>query len=195
MNCHVDPTFQGQDPACVSCHLQDEPHEGQFGTDCALCHTTLIWEEIVFDHSNPGFEDCTSCHLPDSPVPHYPGQCSACHQVNGWLPASFDHAVARARDCLGCHKPDLPNNHYGGQCSICHTTDAWKPAYFNHTFPVNHEGANNRCELCHSSTNYSSYTCYNCHEHSRSNVLEEHGNISNLNDCIRCHWDGREHGD
>jgi hypothetical protein len=38
------------------------------------------------------------------------------------------------------------------------------------------------------------YTCYGCHEHSRSEVESEHREegIGNLSNCVRCHPTGRE---
>jgi hypothetical protein len=192
-NCHLDATFQGADPTCISCHGQDDQHQGQFGTECTLCHTVFGWEDVDFDHSGAYAQDCIACHQSDSPVNHYPGQCSACHSTDGWLPATFNHQVAGATDCLACHTSDRPINHFPGQCSTCHNTSAWKPTSFSHTFPMNHEGANEQCSLCHTTANYSQYTCYGCHEHSVAEVSKEHEGIPDLNNCIRCHWDGREH--
>ena len=192
-DCHLDPTFQGAESDCQSCHLDDEPHQGLFGAECSLCHTTSNWLDIQFDHSGSYTSFCDACHQEDSPANHYQGQCSACHLVSGWLPATFDHRVAQATDCQNCHLPDVPQNHFGGQCSLCHSIFQWKPATINHTFPTNHEGAQNRCPLCHVNNNYYGYNCYQCHEHNRTEVKKEHEGISNLDNCIRCHWDGRKH--
>jgi hypothetical protein len=191
--CHADTTYKDADSSCYSCHAEDDEHQGQFGTVCALCHSVYGWEDVHFDHSGDYAQDCQSCHQSDSPANHYPGQCSACHTTDGWLPASFDHAVAGATDCLSCHSGDRPANHFTGQCSVCHSTSAWKPASFSHTFPLNHGGAGEQCTLCHTTSNYNVYTCYGCHEHSEANIRSEHEGISNLNNCVRCHWDGREH--
>lgn len=235
-NCHETSTYQGEDPQCVSCHLEDEPHAGQFGSDCAACHVITSWQEIIFSHQGAYAQDCAACHSVDKPVNHYPGRCSACHLTSAWRPATFDHQVAEAVDCLSCHTADKPANHYGGQCSachltsawspatfdhqtagavdclschsvdkpanhfggqcsICHSTNAWKPASFSHTFPLNHGGANQQCALCHTNNTYPAYTCYGCHEHNPANIQREHEGVPNLNDCVRCHWDGREHDD
>ena len=193
--CHLDATFQSVDAACITCHADDEPHDGQFGEDCTACHVVTSWQEITFSHEGDYAVDCIACHTVDKPANHYPGQCSACHITSGWLPASFDHQVSGATDCLSCHTVDRPGNHFGGQCSTCHSTNAWKPASFSHTFPLDHGGAGQQCQLCHTNSSYTSYTCYGCHEHSPSNIREEHEGISNLDNCVRCHWDGREHDD
>jgi hypothetical protein len=194
-DCHETATYQGAEPGCFFCHAPDDPHSGVFGEVCETCHVTAGWAEVFFDHSGPFAVNCQTCHLDDSPVGHYPGQCSACHIVSGWLPASFDHAVAGATNCLSCHSGDAPANHFSGQCSTCHSTNAWKPANFSHTFPLDHGDANQQCELCHVNQNYNNYTCYGCHEHSPAEIQEEHDDVANFNNCVRCHWDGREHED
>lgn len=42
--CHREPIrADGRialDTACVSCHRSDDPHDGEFGAECAACHTT-----------------------------------------------------------------------------------------------------------------------------------------------------------
>lgn len=192
-DCHPSPTFQGLSPECYTCHSDDEPHQGGFGMDCTICHSVPSWDLIHFDHSEPFVEECTYCHQKNSPGDHYQGQCSACHIITGWLPATFNHYIAGATDCLSCHLPDQPVNHYAGQCSMCHSTSRWKPSSINHTFPVSHGGASNRCNLCHPGNNFYTYSCYQCHEHGKSEVQKEHENISNLANCLRCHWDGRKH--
>ena len=192
-DCHSDLTFQGQSADCFSCHESDEPHQGEFGSDCTICHSVTTWDDIHFDHSGPFAENCSYCHQNDSPTDHYQGQCSACHIITGWLPATFNHAAAGATDCQSCHFQDRPDGHFVEQCSLCHSTARWKPSTINHTFPTSHEGANNRCVLCHPGNNFYTYSCYECHEHNRSEVVKEHEGISNIDNCIRCHWDGRKH--
>jgi hypothetical protein len=50
------------------------------------------------------------------------------------------------------------------------------------------------------SDDYSRYTCYGCHEHSRSGIREEHleEGIRDFEDCVECHRSGDaedgEHG-
>jgi hypothetical protein len=152
------------------------------------------WEFVTFDHELAGVMDCQSCHEVDRPLGHYAGQCSACHNTMAWEPATFDHAVAGAVNCLNCHAANAPQNHFPGQCLQCHNTNAWLPASFNHTFPINHEGANNNCQLCHLGGNYSTYTCAGCHEHDLVRMRSEHDEVRNYSEnCFACHPDGREH--
>ncbi len=279
LDCHLDPTYLGASTDCVSCHLEEDKHEGIYGQNCELCHNTDSWTTIDFDHVSDFAKNCEGCHFVDSPephylgqcsachgtdawlpatfdhnvaeatnclechlgnspIPHYAGQCSACHVVEAWLPATFNHLIAGATDCMNCHSSDSPSNHYSGQCSACHYDTVWKPAFFNHsfswaqncsachnnilpsnhfvgqcstchstttwkpasfshTFPLNHEGANNNCVLCHPGDNYQSYTCYGCHEHNALDIAEKHikHDIPNFANCMECHADGEEHDD
>jgi len=235
-DCHLDQTYQGEDGNCITCHLDDESHQGAFGEDCTVCHSTTNWDIPVFDHTGPysdlcftchqnespgnhyqaqcsachsvnawlpasfnhaaiNTSNCQSCHQKESPAKHYPAQCSACHSVNAWRPATFSHSVINTSNCQSCHLSERPNNHFSGQCSICHSRNKWKPAFVSHTFPTNHKKANNNCNLCHPGGNYTTYNCYQCHEHNSSEVKKEHKGVSNLNNCVRCHWDGKEHDD
>jgi hypothetical protein len=187
---HTGP-FSGE---CLACHSSDAPN-GHYPGQCSACHSTNAWKPASFNHSAAGATDCVSCHSKDEPNNHFSGQCSACHSTSAWKPASFNHSAAGATNCTSCHSNDKPNNHFSGQCSTCHSTNAWKPASFKHTFPLNHGGANQRCELCHSNQNYSAYTCYGCHEHNKTEIQKEHDDVSNISNCIRCHPDGREHDD
>lgn len=194
-DCHQELAFQEVSPICSGCHEKDDPHQQLFGDSCDLCHNTIRWDYVTFDHTGPYLQFCSACHLDDKPANHYQGECSACHQIAAWIPASFDHAVAGAVDCLSCHLADKPINHFPGQCSFCHKTSSWLPASFSHTFPLSHGSANSDCSRCHATANYYSYTCYLCHEHNRSEIKKEHEGVSNLDNCVRCHWDGRKHDD
>lgn len=193
--CHANLLFEGTSSDCFSCHAQEEPHQLLFGTMCEECHTPLSWDKIVFDHIGPNVEFCSTCHETDQPEPHYSGQCSGCHQTSAWLPASFDHQVANATDCLSCHLGDTPVNHFEGQCSYCHDTTGWLPSFFSHAFPLTHGNTQSTCSTCHLSSYYSTYTCYGCHEHNQTEIRNEHEGVSNLENCIRCHPDGRKHED
>jgi hypothetical protein len=189
LDCHADRTYQGNDPACISCHAKDEPHNGQFGTDCGLCHTINRWNEITFDHSGVVSQDCNACHITDRPANHYPGICSACHSTNAWKPATFDHGVAGATDCISCHSGAKPRNHYSGQCSACHSTNAWKPATFNHSAA----GATD-CISCHNKdkpSNHYSAQCSACHNTNAWKPANFNHQAAGATDCISCHSGNR----
>lgn len=192
-DCHIEPGYSSVSTACISCHTDDDRHNGLFGAACEQCHTPENWDIVTVDHSAPGTGSCRACHNIDKPANHWTALCSACHSTTAWKPAGFDHRAAGASQCADCHTGEKPANHFAGQCSACHSTSAWKPASLKHTFPLNHEGAGQKCALCHQTTNYQTYTCYGCHEHNLAEVKKEHKKISNFNNCVECHWDGREH--
>ncbi|MDH5607005.1 MAG: cytochrome c3 family protein [Anaerolineae bacterium] len=182
---------------CNACHKKDKPRN-HFAGQCSACHSNTTWENAKFNHNVVNASNCTACHDNEKPKNHFGGQCSACHNTDTWKGAKFNHAGFT--NCSGCHNPNKPKNHYSGQCSACHNTSSWKAVVHKHTFPINHEGANGQCSKCHNlgaAKPYANYTCYNCHEHSPSKVEKEHRKegIKNFDNCIRCHWDGREHDD
>jgi hypothetical protein len=178
-DCHTDKIFKGTPDTCIACHAGDDEHQGQFGTDCAACHTTENWENASFDHSLSTFAltgahirvECTDCHT-NQVFKGTPSACSACHADPGYHAGLF-----------------------GSDCESCHNTGAWVPASFDrtHRFPINHGEGGNSCQVCHPSS-LSNYTCYGCHEHTQANIASEHREegISDFNNCVRCHPTGRE---
>lgn len=181
--CHENNVFKGTPTDCYSCHQKDDEHNGQFGTDCSACHTPKGWEDANFDHSRSNFP-LTGAHAQV--------RCEKCH-TNGQF-KGLDTA------CVSCHaEPTEHMGDFGTDCAACHTTTAWTPATFNgdHTFPMDHgEGGISSCATCHPA-GYKTYTCYGCHEHNESNIRSKHleEGISNFENCMECHADGREHDD
>lgn len=185
--CHLDARaivdLQSAPQDCYSCHFQQDEHNGQFGTQCESCHTPKDWEGVSFDHSLSNFP-LTGAH---SAV-----ECESCH-LN-------DIFVGTQSDCVSCHAEPVEHlGQFGTDCAACHTTTAWTPATFtgDHTFPLDHgEQGTVSCATCHP-VNYTTYTCYGCHEHTEANIIGEHREegISDFQNCTECHADGREHDD
>ena len=183
--CHLDARsivdLQSAPQDCYSCHYQVDEHQGQFGTQCDACHTPENWDAVSFDHSLSNFP-LTGAHITVN--------CESCH-INGVF-ASTQSA------CVSCHAEPIEHaGQFGTDCEACHTTTAWTPATFSgdHTFPLNHgESGQVSCTTCHP-VNYTTYTCYGCHEHTESNIISEHREegISDFQNCVECHADGREH--
>ena len=50
------------------------------------------------------------------------------------------------------------------------------------------------CITCHIENVYTDYTCFGCHEHSRSGIRAEHleEGIRNWENCVKCHRSGDE---
>jgi hypothetical protein len=180
--CHATGTFAVSGSTCRACHAADDAHNGAFGTDCGACHKPTVWTDVSFDHSKTAFPltgkhqglQCTRCH-PGGVFQGTSTTCLACHTA----PATHVGALFSGRSCAGCH-----------------TTAGWTPATLpNHTFPLNHGRTTSACAVCHPS-NYASYTCYGCHEHSQAEMIashQEHG-ITDLSDCVHCHPTGRGDG-
>ncbi len=183
-DCHVNDVFAGTPQDCNACHAADDEHGGQFGTDCAQCHTTDSWEDASFDHSLAAFP-LTGAHLEVT--------CAGCH-TNG--PSGMIFAGTPTA-CAACHaEPAYHTGLFDSECAACHTTTAWTPAEFDqaHLFPMNHgESGVSACRVCHSDT-LQTYTCYGCHEHTAQNIASEHREegITDFTDCTRCHPTGQE---
>lgn len=180
-DCHKNNVYQGTSSDCYSCHAQDDEHAGKFGTDCAACHTPSDWDSATFDHNQSNFPLTGA---------HQQVDCEKCH-VN----AQF---AGTASACVACHAdPVFHVGLFGTDCVSCHSTTAWRPATFNgqHTFPLNHgESGTVSCATCHPNT-FTAYTCYGCHEHSEPEIRSKHleEGISDFQNCMECHPDGREH--
>jgi len=177
-NAHTIADLQSASQDCFSCHSQDEPHEGQFGTDCAACHSTDGWSPASFDHKLSNFP-LTGAHVNVA--------CEGCHTSRQFQGLS---AV-----CVTCHtEPVFHAGLFGTDCAACHSTTAWSPAQFNgqHTFPLNH-GGGATCATCHPA-GFTAYTCYGCHEHEEAEVVERHldKEINNFQNCMACHPTGEK---
>jgi len=175
--CHTGPSFASTPTACNACHAKDDAHKGQFGTDCAACHSATGWKDATIDHNKTAFPldglhvnvACTKCHV-NSVFKGTPTVCSACHQA----PATHVGTT------------------FAGGCADCHATSGWKPAKLaNHTFPISHGGTTSDCAVCHPA-NFAAYTCYGCHAHTPSGIVASHRGegITNVTDCVKCHPTG-----
>ena len=193
---------------CVSCHQKpiDNLHK-QLTSNCVSCHNTEGWKSgVKFNHEMLAAaekDNCVSCH--QKPVDNLHKQltsnCVSCHNTEGWKSGvKFNHdmlAVADRGNCASCHQKPKDTFHQGlkDQCSTCHSTEKWMPANFEHDQYFVLDGDHNAsCNTCHKNNNYSTYTCYGCHEHTVSNILSEHREegISNINNCVACHRSGDE---
>jgi hypothetical protein len=180
VQCHAGDVYAGTPQVCVACHAQDDRHVGQFGQDCAQCHTVNGWPGATFDHALTAFP-LTGAHTSLA--------CAQCH-------ASGDFEDG-PQTCSACHgEPGFHVGRLGTDCAACHSTDAWTPASYDrpHTFPFNHgDGGPSPCRTCHLDT-LSAFSCYNCHEHEPSDIAREHREhgIPDLQNCVSCHPTGRE---
>lgn len=175
-DCHVQGRYRGTQPGCVSCHREEDPHKGRYGTACADCHNAGSWRVTRFDHGRTGFALAGG---------HASLACGACH---GPSPA---RTPAPAPTCVSCHRADdVHKGINGGACDQCHTATSWKGATFDHGrqtgFPLS--GAHGRitCAQCHTQpagTVRLNTACAACHS-----AKDPHGGQLGA-DCGGCHND------
>lgn len=185
-------------------------------TDCFACHTPFLGsspEKCIACHKVAEIGLKTTEGLPIAKekkkvVFHQTlieKDCIACHSdhkgVQAFRPISqFSHQLLELKlqkECNNCHvnPDDALHREIKGNCGQCHTQEDWLPATFAHEkyfrFDRDH---NTECETCHINNDYADYTCYGCHEHSRSKIREEHveEGIYDYEICVECHRSGDE---
>ena len=179
-DCHSeDPWEDVMETDCVSCHLEDDHHEGHRGTDCANCHSNDAWTESIFDH-----DTSTDFVLNGT---HETTACIDCH-----VEPIFE--TSPGTECSFCHKDDEPHTgSLGEQCSECHNETKWEDApLFDHDltgFPLLGEHDNIECDSCHETQAFGEIAsdCVDCHLEDDS-----HNGVFAAN-CESCHnpvaWD------
>jgi hypothetical protein len=180
--CHTP--FLGSSPEkCVQCHKVEE-----IGLKTTKGLPIEKEQKSVAFHQQLVEEDCIACH-------------SDHKGVQAFKPIGrFSHglvALEMQKQCDSCHSNpgDALHQKIKGNCSQCHTIEGWTPATFEHEkyfrFDRHHPAD---CEKCHVQNDYSAYTCYGCHEHSRSKIREEHveEGIRDYENCVECHRSGDE---
>ncbi len=184
---------------CFACHT---PLLGSRPQKCIACHKvaeigkkTTKGLSIAGEKKNVAFhqqlleDDCVACH-------------SDHNGVKAFRPiGQFSHKLlepAVIKECNGCHSNpgDALHRKIDGNCGSCHIQQRWTPATFDHDkyfrFDKHHRS---ECKTCHIENDYSNYTCYGCHKHSRSKIREEHveEGIYDYETCTDCHRSGDEH--
>ncbi len=179
-DCHTRDSFRGLNDACIQCH--EDPHEGDFGVQCDVCHTPISWETSAFNHDATGFSLTGK---------HRGLDCGGCHQLPGYK--GLNPA------CNACHTQDSPPDHFGPTCEDCHSTAAWQPANFQHlAFPIDsgkHKLSCNRCHIVPG--DYRTFSCISGGCHPQSKIDSEHkgevsGYVYESSACYRCHPQGKE---
>jgi hypothetical protein len=211
--CHLNARsvadLQSTPQDCFACHKKDDAHKGQFGNNCAACHTSAGWKPANFDHNLSNFK---------LEGQHANVKCEQCHINNVFK--------GTASNCYSCHqKDDKHNGQFGMDCSACHTPNGWGNATFDHnlsTFKLLGKHANVECKQCHVNNVFKGTPsdCYACHQkddkhngqfgkdcsgchtpnswgdatfdHNKSNFPLTGGHI-NL-DCTKCHTNGQFKG-
>lgn len=193
IDAHVELTTD-----CFACHT---PFIGSTADKCIACHKVAeigikTTKGLVIDkekknvafHQKLTEDDCVACH-------------SDHKGVQAFRPiGQFTHQLLRpdvAKRCDSCHANPGDSMHLKieSNCGTCHTQEHWIPATFDHAdffrFDRKHTTV---CTTCHTNNDFSDYTCYGCHEHSRSRIRAEHieEGIYDYENCAQCHRSGDE---
>ncbi|MDP2722814.1 MAG: hypothetical protein Q8O72_08660, partial [Bacteroidales bacterium] len=204
IDCHTSG-YAGTTTVCYECHTANfnqsvNPNHVQIGinTECEVCHTTdPEWKPATFP-IHDDYYPLTGAHALIAT------DCSTCHQG--------DYTNTQ-KSCYSCHASDYDQttnpSHTAAQfstdCETCHSTVAWQPATFDHDgqyFPIysgEHQGEWNDCAECHTNTsNYSVFSCIDCHEHNKIDTDDEHNDVSGYqytsDACYACHPTGSAEG-
>ncbi len=200
-NCHQNG-YSGTSSNCVDCHIDDfnqatNPNhvDAGFPNDCQQCHTTNPgWTPTTFNHDDYYqlngahaliANDCYACHQGD--YTNTPNTCFGCHEDNYNQTTNPPHQSAQ----------------FSTECTLCHTESAWVPSTFDHDnqyFPIysgKHQGEWSTCSECHTDpSNYSSFSCIDCHKHNKADTDDKHRDVSNYvynsDACFDCHPDGSQ---
>jgi hypothetical protein len=180
-SCHTGPLHEQKlETTCISCHRDDDAHEGQQGTDCARCHGVAGWKEkVAFDH------DLTRFPLLGA---HAVTACEECH-------ASAAYQGTELR-CAGCHAAkDEHEGRLGSSCESCHNPNSWAAWRFDHASRTSFAllGAHEEigCESCHHQPVGPGEKlaipkdCATCH------ALDDPHRDAFGSDCGRCHGPSR----
>ncbi|MGI9205969.1 MAG: cytochrome c3 family protein [Woeseiaceae bacterium] len=110
--CHASAAFHDADSQCVSCHLEDDLHNGSLGVECESCHNPATWTAWLFDHDQNTDFALTGAHADVS--------CSSCHVSKNGVQEPL------AQTCVSCHRrDDRHSGRFGDNCGSCHTTDSF----------------------------------------------------------------------
>lgn len=203
-SCHKNG-YAALPTTCVSCHQTNfnsttNPNHSalSLSTDCQSCHTTNPgWKPATFSIHNNFYQligahaqianDCASCHKGN--YNNTPNTCYSCHTNNYNSTTNPPHA----------------SSGFSTDCQTCHSQNAWKPATWDHDgqyFPIysgKHKDKWNTCSDCHTvQSNYSVFSCIDCHEHNQTSMDSKHQGVSGYvyasNECYSCHPRGTSDG-
>jgi hypothetical protein len=200
LDCH-SAGYSGTTTICSDCHLMDynqasNPNHLITGipNTCSTCHTTQPgWQPATFPIHNQIYP-LNGAHAVIS------NNCATCHNGN---------YNTTPNTCVGCHlndynqttNPPHASAQFSTECLTCHTETVWQPSTFNHNaqyFPIysgKHNGEWNTCSDCHTNaSNYTQFSCIDCHEHNQADMNDEHNGIGgyawNSPACFACHPTG-----
>ena len=203
--CHDNPAIFN-DFTCLTCHdhrqsEMDAKHQGITGyayisSDCLFCHPQGEKGEFkehdsqffpIYSGEHAGeWEACLECH--DNPADRAQFTCLACH----------DHRQSE----MDAKHQGMPGYVYdSADCLFCHPRGE-KGDFEEHDtlyFPIytgDHRGEWGACSECHTnSKNAQEFSCLTCHEHSKTEMDDEHKDenqyVYDSAACYDCHPNGK----
>ena len=110
--CHTSQVFANTESQCVSCHLEKDPHRGNFQDRCEDCHNPVAWDIWTFDH------DLQTEFLLEGA--HVDVACDDCHR------STLQKMKAIDGNCRTCHRADdLHDGEFGPDCGRCHSANTF----------------------------------------------------------------------
>lgn len=101
--------LQATSQECYACHKEVDAHNGQFGQNCAACHTVNSWTPAAFngphsfpmDHGADRASPCQTCHVDN--LQTY--TCYACHEHTPIEieEKHLEEGIRDFQDCTRCH--------------------------------------------------------------------------------------------
>ncbi len=161
----------GLETTCVSCHQNDDIHNGELKGGCEQCHTAKAWAPAPkFDHAKARYPLAGK---------HVDVKCNGCHKssrlvlklssTGAKIPLYRPVAFAK---CSDCHT-DPHKGRIREACTSCHETTGWDAIDkrgFNHNatrYPLKSRHTRVSCAACHGKDNErptpSYATCAGCH--------------------------------
>ena len=107
-DCHATQVYTDVETACVSCHLEDDTHKGNFADRCDACHNPVAWDIWTFDHNVQTDFALEGAHVNVA--------CDDCHRT------TLDKIKEIDGSCRSCHRADdIHDGEFGSDCGRCHT--------------------------------------------------------------------------
>ena len=182
----------GLEPACASCHRDDDVHRNSLGARCDACHDARDWKRADrFEHVRSAYP-LTGKHTDVA--------CDKCHRAArlGIKPNAKGERLpvfrpVPFRECSSCHD-DPHKGRLAGKCADCHVTQGWgvmEKKEFNHAatrYPLEGKHRTVQCEGCHGANlarpNPGFATCGSCHADAHRGEATLAGRPA---DCTACH--------
>jgi len=189
--CHTTLEFD-KPPASTACvHCHQDVHIGEFGLDCARCHTPRSFIDrinMVRSHRTYRFPltgahvtaDCDACHRtqPQGAMTYLsvPTDCDACH-----LNSAFTTATQR---------PPATSHPDRSDCITCHNTVSFEYDHRRTGFALTGRHTALDCSDCHGvpfNPNLDP-ACVSCHQDDYNNTTDPaHRTAGFPTDCALCH--------